>query len=252
MADVAEVAAAPPPVDATAFAAGIGLALTAVCGIPVVATLCDVPDDAPMAAFVRHDGLSVAIGVPQPLAAAVLNYRCGGAFVPGHTSGGAIRPIVTEVEAALLRAADQVWPGTSDWTAAPADRAATSFTLLLQAENHDFTLVVAVRLPVVTKVDAYGGMNRLAWTGKLRAALDATPFGVRAVLHDQMIPLAEALAMRVGDIVPIETRREVSLRLGDHALARGMITPDDDGGHRVAIVSVGPAGVIPALIQEQP
>ena len=164
---------------------------------------------------------ALKVGNRSPLAGAVLNHRCGGAFVPGHTSGGAIRGIVAEAEAAVLRAADRAWAGAGEWIAAPVDRVTTLFAILLQVENHDFTLLVAVRLPVATKPDVGREIDRFSWSRALRAALDATPFGVRAVLHDQMIPLAEALALRVGDILPIETRRGVSLRLGDRPLARG-------------------------------
>lgn len=245
------------PVDPTRFIADLATSLGALLELPVTAAATNAEGDVVTAMLVRADGLTVAMGIPEMLAGAVVGYRCGGPFVPVCASGSAVARVVTEIETAILSVVSRNWPGRGEWLAAPIDEVTPPFTVRLEAEGHAFALPVAIRLPIIKPIEVDRAVNRTAWASALRSALDATPFAVRAVLHDSMIPLSAAVALRVGGIVPIETRRDVSLRLGDHALARGTIAPDDDGGHRITVAAVGPARVVPAhvispSIKEQP
>lgn len=239
------------PIDTARFIAALAAELGALLEFPVTAVTADATGDVTHTMFLRTDGLAVALDIPEMLAGAVLGHRCGGAFVPVRASGSAVARVVTEIETAILGVANRNWPGTGEWLAAPIDVMPTSFAVRLEVEGHAFIVPLAIRLPVLATVKTGREVDRTAWAGALRTALDTIPFAVRAVVHDSMIPLSEALALRVGDIVPIETQRDVSLRLGEYALARGTITPDD-GGHHVTIAAVGSACVVPASIKEQP
>jgi hypothetical protein len=246
---VVEVTSDAPTVDPTGFIMGLADKLG-----PIVRMAVTVTDDRtvagslPSTGFVRGDGMRVAVTVPTDLVGALIGVRCGGPFVPSAAAGTAGASITAEVVAAVLAAADATSPGLGRWQPVERVEAAPTFTLRLTIAGCTFSLPCAIAVaPMVTPSAPDTG----DWHRRLAAALDATPFAVRAVLHDRMLPLREALAFSVGDVLPIETRREVSLRLADRALARGRIAPDDDGGHRVTIITAGDAGVSPPT-QELP
>nr|WP_295658617.1 FliM/FliN family flagellar motor switch protein [Polymorphobacter sp.] len=243
------IAAASPPIDPTTFVDLLGGHLSAVAGRPVAAS-CDRTAVSPAATtgFIRDDGWRLAFTVPVDLVGALISTRCGGPFVRSATAGAGGAAIAAELTAAVLAAADESWPGTGRWQPYAVDPDVATFAVELAAGGHVFILGCAVTPATVAPVVPDIG----DWFPRLHAALDTTPFAVRAVLHDRIVPLGEVLAFRVGDVLPIETRRDVSLRLGDRALARGTITPDDDGGHRVTIVAVGSAGVTPAPTEDLP
>ena len=203
----------------------------------------------PGTAFVRCDGMRLGMALPFDLAGALVGVRCGGAFIPAPATGMGGTRVADELTAAILAAADATWPGSGDWSPAAADPAAAAFGIDLTIAGCPFILLCSVTLAPTPPAAA---ADHSGWTRSLRDTLDATPFAVRAVLHENIMSLGEALGLRVGDILPIETRRDVSLRLGDRALARGTIAPDDDGGHRVTIAAVGAAGVTPAPPEEFP
>jgi hypothetical protein len=241
--------AAPPPIDPTDFVDLLGGHLGAVAGRPVTAS-CDrsVAASSPTTGFIRDDGWRVAFTVPVDLIGALIGTRCGGLFVRSATTGAGGAAIAAELTAAILAAADESWPGTGGWQPDAVAPDAAAFAVELAAGGYTFILGCAVTPATNAAVAPDIG----DWFPRLHATLDATPFAVRAVLHDRVVPLGEVLAFRVGDVLPIETRREVSLRLGDRALARGTISPDDDGGHRVTIVAIGSAGVTPARTEDLP
>jgi len=223
--------------------------LRTIVGLPI--TLSRGAADAtaqPSSWFMRGDGLCIGFTVPSDFIGAVVGGRCGGPFVPLPTEGAGGAAIKAEVAAAVLAAADAAWPGAGGWQAMPPNAALPMFTLNLAAEGVVFCLPWAIGLPPAA---AEVPPDTRAWHQSLAAALSATPFAVRAVLHDRIVPLRDALAMRTGDVLPIETRRDVSLRVGDRVFARGMITPDDEGGHRVTIVAAGLDNITPAN-KEQP
>ncbi len=232
----------PPVIDPTRFAAVLGDKLAAVTGMAVAVTL---DDDAPRAAtatgFVRADGMRIALTVPEALVGALVGVRCGGAFVPASSAGAGGASIAAEIVAAVQSAADVAWPGGPGWQAATSNDATPVIALSLSVGGYDFAMPCALAPArcVAAPVDTAG------WAHQLRVALEATPFAVRAVLHDRILPLREALAIRVGDVLPIEARRDVSLRVGERALARGTITPEADG-HRITITAVGDPGIASA------
>lgn len=237
------------PIDPTAFVDLLGGHFSAVMGRPVAASWDRTTvAPAPEFGFVRDDGWRLAFTVPVDLVGALISTRCGGPFVRSATAGASGTAIAAELTAAILTAADEAWPGTGGWQPDAVDPYAPLFAVELAAGGHVFILGCAVTPATIAPLVPDIG----DWFPRLHAALDTTPFAVRAVLHDRIVPLGEVLAFRVGDVLPIETRRDVSLRLGDRALARGTITPDDDGGHRVTIVAVGSAGVTPARTEDLP
>jgi len=239
----------PAAIDPTAFIDLLGRHLAQVAGRPVLAA-CDpaATVSSPATSFVRGDGWRVALTIPLDFVGALVSVRCGGPFLRSTMAGAGGAAIVAELTAAILAAADGAWPGAGGWQADAVDPEAAAFAVSLAAGELTFSLGCAVvAAPIVPVIPDIGD-----WFPRLHAALDATPFAVRAVLHDRVVPLGEVLAFRVGDVLPIETRRDVSLRLGDRALARGTITPDDDGGHRVTIVAVGSPGITPAPTEDLP
>ncbi|MGI4880046.1 MAG: FliM/FliN family flagellar motor switch protein [Janthinobacterium lividum] len=241
--------AASPPIDPTTFVDLFAGHLGPVVGRPV-ASSCDrtAVSLPPATGFIRDDGWRLAFTVPIDLVGALISTRCGGPFVRSATAGAGGAAITAELTAAILAAADENWPGSGCWQPDAVDPDAATFAVELASGGHVFILGCAVTPAAIAVVVPDIG----DWFPRLHAALDTTPFAVRAVLHDRIVPLGEVLAFRVGDVLPIETRRDVSLRLGDRALARGTITPDDDGGHRVTIVAVGSAGVTPATTEDLP
>ncbi|UAJ09610.1 FliM/FliN family flagellar motor switch protein [Glacieibacterium megasporae] len=241
--------AVPAAINFTAFVDLLGGHLAPVVGKPLVTSFDQTaPAPVPATGFFRGDGWRVAVTVPMDLVGALISVRCGGPFSRSTMAGAGGSAIVAELTAAILAAADEAWPGGSGWQSDASDPEAAAFAVDLTAGGLAFNLGCAVTpAPIVPVIPDIGD-----WFPRLHAALDATPFAVRAVLHDRVVPLAAVLGFAVGDVLPIETRRDVSLRLGDRALARGTITPDDDGGHRVTIVAVGSAGIIPAKTEDLP
>ena len=224
--------------------------LTQITGVPVGVRLAEAIAPLPTATFIREDGFLVSLALPAELAAAIVGFRCGGGFVCEATAGASGVAVERELEGAVLAAAGRTWTGPGGWSSAALPENAVPFAITITAAGIDFVVgcaVVAAPPPADLPAVAPPG-----WARDIRSALDATPFAVRAVLHERAIPLAEALALRVGDVLPIETHREVSLRVEEPALARGTITPDDDGGHRVTIVALGRGGVTPAPHEELP
>lgn len=238
------VAVASPTLDPAKFIAVLADKLGGMVGMPVMVTCDDVAVAAPLSSgFVRGDGMRIVLTVPAELVGALVGVRCGGRFVPASAAGAGGASVAGEVTAAVLAAADAAWPGGSGWQPTDCGAATPVLALTLAVEGYGFSLPCAVVLAPTMVTSAPDTSD---WSRRLHAALDATPFAVRAVLHDHVVPLRDALAIRVGDVLPIETRRDVSLRLGDRALARGTIAPDDDGGHRITIVAVGDPGITSA------
>ncbi len=235
------VATAPAKVDPTRFMAALENRLGVTLGMSVTVVAEEAaPAPPPASGFVRGDGMWLGVTVPTELVGALIGVRCGGNFAPSTAARAAGPPVATEIIAAVLAAADAAWPGGSGWEPAAGGAGATGFALAIVVAGYSFALACNIALAPVVVAPAADSRD---WSRRLHAALDATPFAVRAVLHDRIVPLRDALALRVGDTLPIETRRDISLRLGDRALARGTILPDDEGGHRVTIVAVGDAGI---------
>lgn len=238
------VALAAPSIDPADFIATLGARLGLIADTPVTVT-ADAASvtQTPSSNFVRSDGMRIALTVPVDFIGAIVGVRCGGAFAPTAAAGAGGVSVTAEVTSAVLAAADATWLGAGVWQPTNEHPPAAVFAFVIAVAGFTFRLPCAIGLAPSILAAAPDTRD---WRQSLRAALDATPFAVRAVLHDHVVPLREALAIRVGDVVPIETRRDVSLRLGDRALARGTIGPDDDGGHRVTIVAVGDVGITPA------
>ena len=63
----------------------------------------------------------------------------------------------------------------------------------------------------------------------------------RLLRHWQTVPLAQAVQLAPGDVLPIEAPRDVQLRIGTHHIARGTIAPlGDEGALLVTIISRRP------------
>jgi flagellar motor switch/type III secretory pathway protein FliN len=228
---------APPSADA---AAGFGDAVTAavaplVEGLAVLTLVA--PHDRSLAGsahwLARGDGLILGIDAPIALSEALANLRFGGAFVAtgaglGSASvgraGGSIR-------GAIVAAIDCIWPAANmDWQPAAGAVQGRGFVLTLKVGGlaAEVVLVIAeaaprAEEPAQPRADA-------AWQRGMRALISATGLPLRAILHERSMPLGEAVRLRPGDVLPIDTPREVQLRIGTHRLARGTIAPQGDDG----------------------
>lgn len=193
--------------------------------------------------FVRADGMIVAVALPETLAAAVVGRRCGGGFEAddADVSAPSVARARSDLHDAVLAAADGAWPGgSSRWSPGVPDDRLPRFLIAAEAGDYVFQLSVAVCC-APDPVASSPASDAAIWARRLRGALDATPFAVRAVLHERSMTVTEAVGLRVGDVLPIETRRDISLRLGDPTLARGTVTPGDGGEHHVTIGGARPS-----------
>ena len=103
------------------------------------------------------------------------------------------------------------------------------------------TSIVAAPDAAEITQSAAGPRTDIAWARGMRALLGATGLPLRAVLHERQLPLAQAVQLAPGDVLPIEAPRDVQLRIGTHHIARGTIAPlGDEGALLVTIISRRP------------
>ena len=234
-----------PVIELASFAAGLEVALTASTGLPCRVTSIDdaAPGDAEAATIMPYaaaDGSRLGIALSPGLAEALVSHRCGGSLAVGDGVPGGAASVVrlhAELMAAILRIAAARWlPDGAAWSPAPAT-GPLSPPPLQAMTIHVGELRFPLGIAVVPAGAATAPDMPTAWAHDLRRSIAQVGFPVRAVLFETRLPLARAVQLRPGDVLPIETPREVGLRVGVHRLASGTIAPTDDGGHLVTIRS---------------
>ena len=243
--------ASAPVVDLAPFFTRLEAAMTGLAGLPCRITSVDdaAPDLATtenVAWYTAPDGGWLGIALSTTLAEALVNQRCGGELAgdDGRLSGTAsVLRLQAELNAVIRRVAAANWlPVEGEWasattaTAPPLPVALPTARPPLQAMTISvgdlrcrLGIAVALAPPVASAA------LPVAWAQELRRSLDHLAFPVRAVLFETRLPLAKAAQLRPGDVLPIETPRDVGLRVGAYRLASGTVTPTGDGGHLVTI-----------------
>jgi flagellar motor switch/type III secretory pathway protein FliN len=250
-----EAMLAPPTADAAAgFDDAVVTAVAALAeGLAVQAIV--MPRDRKLAAtahwLVRDDGLTIGIETPVALAEALANLRFGGAFVASGAgvASPSVRRAGEALRRALLDAVDSVWPVTTPhWQPAAGAVAGRGHGLVLTVGGlaADVGLVIAEAEAVPT--EALTPRADAAWGRGMRALISATGLPLRAILHERSMPIGEAVRLRPGDVLPIDTPREVQLRIGTHRLARGTIAPSGDDGTLTVTITNRRAAPLPDSI----
>ena len=243
--------ASAPVVDLTPFFTRLEAAMTGLAGLPCRITSVDdaAPDLATtenVAWYTAPDGGWLGIALSTTLAEALVNQRCGGELAgdDGRLSGTAsvlrlqaeLNTVIRRVAAANWLPVEGEWASATTATAPPLPVALPTARPPLQAMTISvgdlrcrLGIAVALAPPVASAA------LPVAWAQELRRSLDHLAFPVRAVLFETRLPLAKAAQLRPGDVLPIETPRDVGLRVGAYRLASGTVTPTGDGGHLVTI-----------------
>jgi flagellar motor switch/type III secretory pathway protein FliN len=211
-------------------------------GLPVQAIVT--PRDRKLAAtahwLVRGDGLVIGIETPVALAEALANLRFGGAFVAngaGVTSPS-VRRSGEALRRAILDAVDSVWPAAEcHWQPAAGAVAGRGHALVLTVGGLAADVGLVIAEAEAQPSEAAMPRADAAWGRGMRALISATGLPLRAILHERSMPLGEAVRLKPGDVLPIDTPREVQLRIGTHRLARGTIAPQGDDGTLIVTVT---------------
>lgn len=230
--------------DFTPFVGTLQDRLTMLAGLPcrVTATIETAPGE-PGAETIWHtapDSSWLGIALSPVLAEALVSQRCGGALSGdgGQLSGtasvvrlqaGLVAAILGAAAASWLTAGDEWHPAATATARSVAPPRQQRFTLDIAAQRCALDIAVALASPA-----ALPG-TPASWAADLRRVIDHVAFPVRAVLFETRLPLAKAAQLRPGDVLPIETPRDVGLRVGAYRLAAGTVAPGDDGGHLVTI-----------------
>lgn len=188
--------------------------------------------------YTAPDGSRLGVALSTTLAEALVSLQYGGGLA-GDSGRLSATASVARFHAALtelvLRTAAASWLAVEcEWTAASVAPAPPQSLPPLHAH---LISVGAMRCPLGIAVALADPLTAapFAWAHDLRRSLEGVGFPVRAVLFETRLPLAQAAQLRPGDVLPIETPRDVGLRIGAHRLAAGTIAPADDGGHLVTI-----------------
>lgn len=248
--DAATPAAFAPAIEFKPFVRDLEKALTTLACLPcrIVASDHEGPDasDHPVpeasaesiAWYTAPDGSRLGVALSTMLAEALVSLQYGGGLTGDSGRLGATASVV-RLQAALieliLRTAAASWLAVEcEWTAASIAPAPPQSAQPLHAH---LISVGALRCPLGIAVALAGSVTTtpFAWAHDLRRSLDRVAFPFRAVLFETRLPLATAAQLRPGDVLPIETPRDVGLRVGTYRLAAGTIAPTDDGGHLVTI-----------------
>ena len=225
--------------------------MTGLAGLPCRITSVDdaAPDLATtenVAWYTAPDGGWLGIALSTTLAEALVNQRCGGELAgdDGRLSGTAsVLRLQAELNAVIRRVAAANWlPVEGEWASATTATAPPLPVALPTAQPPLRAMTISVgdlrcRLGIAVALapPVASAALPVAWAQELRRSLDHLAFPVRAVLFETRLPLAKAAQLRPGDVLPIETPRDVGLRVGAYRLASGTVTPTGDGGHLVTI-----------------
>jgi hypothetical protein len=200
--------------------------------------------------YTAPDGGWLGIALSTTLAEALVNQRCGGelAGADGRLSSTAsVLRLQAELIAVILGVSGSSWlPGEDGWaiaataTASPLPVALPVALSTAQPPLRAMTISIGdlrcrLGIAVALAPPVASAALPAAWAQELRRSLDHLAFPVRAVLFETRLPLARAAQLRPGDVLPIETPRDVGLRVGAYRLAAGTVTPTGDGGHLVTI-----------------
>ncbi len=230
-------------IDLTSFSTALEVAFSKLAGIAcrVMRVEAGVARrDVPLAEALWYDepgGGSLGLQLSSTLAEALVSYRYGGSL-NGHDgqlgSTASVIRLQAELTATLLGVAAASWltEGREWLITAVTARERTVLRpslheLLIELQRFSCSLRVGIS-PAMTSETTAG---EPAWARDVRRSLEHVSFPVRAVLFEMRLPLANAAQLRPGDVLPIETPREVGLRVGALRLASGTIAPTDDGGH---------------------
>ena len=243
--------ASAPVVDLAPFFTRLEAAMTGLAGLPCRITSVDdaAPDLATtenVAWYTAPDGGWLGIALSTTLAEALVNQRCGGELAgdDGRLSGTAsVLRLQAELNAVIRRVAAANWlPVEGEWASATTATAPPLPVALPTAQPPLRAMTISVgdlrcRLGIAVALapPVASAALPVAWAQELRRSLDHLAFPVRAVLFETRLPLAKAAQLRPGDVLPIETPRDVGLRVGAYRLASGTVTPTGDGGHLVTI-----------------
>ncbi len=89
------------------------------------------------------------------------------------------------------------------------------------------------------KVHARSAVADPAWRTSLTRALMGVPFTVRSVLAEPVMPLAQLLELKVGDVIPIGLGNEVPVMIGTDRFGTG--TVGTSNGHAaIQLTSIAP------------
>lgn len=243
-----------PANDLTAFIRALEAALTQLAGLSCKINsssepASDSPDRPVVSWYVAGDS-RLGIALSTTLAEALMNARCGGSLT-GHggrlRSAASVMRLQAEVVTLLLRTAAANWlSAEAEWTvAAPAAIQPPLQALTITVGDLSCPLDIAVGLALPA---ASTGVPT-DWAGQRRRSIEHLAFPVRAVLFETRLPLAKAVQLRPGDLLPIETPRDVGLRVGAYRLASGTISPAGGGGHLVTICA-SPRSICPPSIEK--
>jgi hypothetical protein len=247
--------ASAPVVDLTRFFTRLETAMTGLAGLPCRITTVDDADrdlatTENVAWYTAPDGGWLGIALSTTLAEALVNQRCGGELAgdDGRLSGTAsVLRLQAELKAVILCVAAASWlPVEGEWASATTATAPPLPVALPTALPKLRAMMITIgdlRCPLGIAVALASPVTSAAlpaaWAHDQRRSLDHLAFPVRAVLFETRLPLAKAAQLRPGDVLPIETPRDVGLRVGAYRLASGTVTPTGDGGHLVTIRAHG-------------
>lgn len=206
------------------------------------------PADRVAVAMLRSDGLRCAVDIAPELAEALVSLSLGGSFSAEAGRSETLTPSERRAQrtwiSACLAAVDATWPADdSTWQPGGAPVTGTTHGFTARAGELGAAITLTLAAPDAAEVaqSAAGPRTDIVWARGMRALLGATGLPLRAVLHERQLPLAQAVQLAPGDVLPIEAQREVQLRIGTHHIARGTIAPlGDEGALLVTIISRRP------------
>ncbi|MGL4541769.1 MAG: hypothetical protein ACRCUI_04575, partial [Polymorphobacter sp.] len=166
--------------------------------------------------MLRGDGMQVAIGIAAELAEALATAQFGGGFTAGSNPGPELSPTARRAQRTLahacLAAVNQVW-STDDANWQPGTGAVSGQSLAVEIAAADFKarIELIMVMPGAVAAAPAAGEARADAAGQrgMRALLGATGLPLRAVLLERQLPLAQAVQLAPGDVLPIEAPRDV-------------------------------------------